>query len=82
VTGAQTAGTASVDASDKVIALKNGAEASSEAFKKMGVASVSFGATLSNTISLTMNLASAINAFKSIGSIWNDDSISTGEKLL
>ena len=72
----------SVDASDGVLQLKNSMEAGSEAFKKMGKQSLDFGSVMSTLSSAITSVASAINTLKNLGNIFNNDDLTTGEKIL
>ena len=72
----------SVDASDGVLQLKNSMEAGSEAFKKMGKQSLDFGSVMSTLSSAITSVASAINTLKNLGNVFNNDDLTTGEKIL
>lgn len=73
---------ASQDAADKTTLLGNSAQQSGEKIKQLGQYSVDFGSVMSTLSSTIMGVASAINAFKSIGNIWNDEDATTGERIL
>ena len=73
---------ASQDASDKTTQLGNSAQQTGEKIKALGQYSFDFGSVMSTLSSTIMGVASAINAFKSIGNIWNDEDATTGERIL
>ena len=74
--------TATQTAADKIIQLGNNAQQSGEKIKQLGQYSVDFGSVMSTLSSTIMSVASAINAFKTIGNIWNDEDATTGERIL
>lgn len=62
--------------------LENAEKSTNDALNAMTNNQITFGQVMTDFASTAMSVASAINAIKSIGNIWSNDDLSTGEKLL
>lgn len=73
---------AAQDASDKTAQLGNSAQQTGEKLKALGQYSFNFGSVMSTLSSTIMGVATAINAIKNLGNIFNNDDLTLGEQIL
>lgn len=67
---------------DRQANLKNVTKLTDEQIKQLGDTASNIGSVISTVGQTFMSVASAMNAIKSIGSIWSDEDLSTSEKVL